>query len=208
MSPVLRIPAVTQMGVLPEAVLQRRSAEWCLNAVNQCWTQKAARFRATELEAARQAYDHARRGVPAAGGRSREVASPQSADDRASAPHEDTTARRDDGRCFKDPRAFVTSWPSCCAKRVSVFRVFRVGRNKRGSCVLFPAPVGREPELDAQAQITVDAAASFAGAPDVELHRGELRLDCFDNGVGPPFHDHDGRERRRNGIDGADLELR
>ena len=38
----------------------RRSAEWCLNAVNQCWTQKAARFRATELEAARQAYDHAR----------------------------------------------------------------------------------------------------------------------------------------------------
>jgi hypothetical protein len=38
----------------------RRSAEWCLNAVNQCWTQKAARFRASELEAARQAYDHAR----------------------------------------------------------------------------------------------------------------------------------------------------
>ena len=38
----------------------RRSAEWCLNAVNQCWTQKAARFRPTELEAARQAYDHAR----------------------------------------------------------------------------------------------------------------------------------------------------
>ena len=38
----------------------RRSAEWCLNAVNQCWTQKAARFRPTELEAARQAYEHAR----------------------------------------------------------------------------------------------------------------------------------------------------
>jgi hypothetical protein len=38
----------------------RRSAEWCLNAVNQCWTQKAPRIRATELGAARKAYDHAR----------------------------------------------------------------------------------------------------------------------------------------------------
>ena len=39
----------------------RRSAEWCLNAVNQCWTQKAAQFRAGERDAARQAYDHARK---------------------------------------------------------------------------------------------------------------------------------------------------
>ncbi len=38
----------------------RRSAEWCLDAVNQCWTQKAARIRAAELDAARAAYDHAR----------------------------------------------------------------------------------------------------------------------------------------------------
>jgi hypothetical protein len=38
----------------------RRSAEWCLNAVNQCWTQKAARIRASELDAARAAFDHAR----------------------------------------------------------------------------------------------------------------------------------------------------
>ena len=38
----------------------RRSAEWCLNAVNQCWTQKSMRIRASELEEARQAYDHAR----------------------------------------------------------------------------------------------------------------------------------------------------
>jgi hypothetical protein len=38
----------------------RRSAEWCLNAVNQCWTQKAPRFRASELAEARAAYDHAR----------------------------------------------------------------------------------------------------------------------------------------------------
>ena len=38
----------------------RRSIEWCLNAVNQCWTQKSPRIRAAELDAARQAYDHAR----------------------------------------------------------------------------------------------------------------------------------------------------
>jgi hypothetical protein len=38
----------------------RRSAEWCLDAVNQCWTQKAARIKATELGEARAAYDHAR----------------------------------------------------------------------------------------------------------------------------------------------------
>ena len=38
----------------------RRSAEWCLAAVSQCWTQKAPRISVAELGAARQAYDHAR----------------------------------------------------------------------------------------------------------------------------------------------------
>jgi len=38
----------------------RRSAEWCLTAVNQCWTQKAPAIRPAEREAARAAYDHAR----------------------------------------------------------------------------------------------------------------------------------------------------
>ena len=38
----------------------RRSAEWCLAAVNQCWTQKAPRIRAAEIDDARKAYDHAR----------------------------------------------------------------------------------------------------------------------------------------------------
>lgn len=38
----------------------RGSAEWCLNAVNQCWTQKAPAIRSSEREAARAAYDHAR----------------------------------------------------------------------------------------------------------------------------------------------------
>ena len=38
----------------------RASAEWCLNAVNQCWTQKAPRIRPAELSEAKQAYDYAR----------------------------------------------------------------------------------------------------------------------------------------------------
>jgi len=38
----------------------RRSAEWCLAGVNQCWTQKAAKVSARELGDARAAYDHAR----------------------------------------------------------------------------------------------------------------------------------------------------
>jgi hypothetical protein len=38
----------------------RASAEWCLNAVNQCWTQKAPRIRPSELGDAKAAYDHAR----------------------------------------------------------------------------------------------------------------------------------------------------
>ncbi|MEN3338061.1 MAG: hypothetical protein V7647_1737 [Acidobacteriota bacterium] len=37
----------------------RQSAQWCLNAVNQCWTQKAAKIKAGEIDAARAAYDHA-----------------------------------------------------------------------------------------------------------------------------------------------------
>ena len=38
----------------------RRSAEWCLKAVDQCWTQKAPAIRASERAEARAAYDHAR----------------------------------------------------------------------------------------------------------------------------------------------------
>ena len=38
----------------------RQSAEWCLAAVNQCWTQKAPKIAPAELEEARAAYDHAR----------------------------------------------------------------------------------------------------------------------------------------------------
>ena len=38
----------------------RRSAEWCLTAVDQCWTQKAPAIRPAERAEARSAYDHAR----------------------------------------------------------------------------------------------------------------------------------------------------
>jgi hypothetical protein len=38
----------------------RRSAQWCLDAVNQCWTQKAPRLKAEESAPAREAYEHAR----------------------------------------------------------------------------------------------------------------------------------------------------
>lgn len=38
----------------------RRSAEWCLAAVDQCWSQKSPLIRESERAAARDAYDHAR----------------------------------------------------------------------------------------------------------------------------------------------------
>jgi hypothetical protein len=38
----------------------RRSAQWCLDAVGQCWTQKRPNVGAAEQDAARKAYDHAR----------------------------------------------------------------------------------------------------------------------------------------------------
>jgi len=37
----------------------RRSAEWCLAAVHQCWSQKALRISAAEFGEARKAFDHA-----------------------------------------------------------------------------------------------------------------------------------------------------
>jgi hypothetical protein len=52
-------PVFVVMGGQPIRA-SRQSAQWCLDAVNQCWTQKAAQIKAGELEAARAAYDHAR----------------------------------------------------------------------------------------------------------------------------------------------------
>ncbi|MBV8895838.1 MAG: CehA/McbA family metallohydrolase [Acidobacteriaceae bacterium] len=38
----------------------RQSAQWCMDAVNQCWTQKASKISQREIPDARAAYDHAR----------------------------------------------------------------------------------------------------------------------------------------------------
>ncbi|MCH2365014.1 MAG: hypothetical protein MK479_10595, partial [Planctomycetes bacterium] len=38
-----------------------RSAQWCLESVDQCWSQKKGRIRRSELEEAAKAYDEARR---------------------------------------------------------------------------------------------------------------------------------------------------
>jgi hypothetical protein len=38
----------------------KASAQWCLKAVDQCWSQKSPRIRRAEVESAQRAYDHAR----------------------------------------------------------------------------------------------------------------------------------------------------
>jgi len=38
----------------------KRSAQWCLDAVDRCWASKSPQIRPAELDAARAAYDHAR----------------------------------------------------------------------------------------------------------------------------------------------------
>ena len=38
----------------------RRSAEWCLSAVDQCWSQKSRRLRGAVRDQADRAYEHAR----------------------------------------------------------------------------------------------------------------------------------------------------
>jgi hypothetical protein len=38
----------------------RKSAEWCLQGVDQCWKQKSPRIQRSERESAERAYEHAR----------------------------------------------------------------------------------------------------------------------------------------------------
>jgi hypothetical protein len=52
-------PVFVLVGAKPIRA-SRQSAEWCLNAVNQCWTQKAPRIALNELGEAKKAYGHAR----------------------------------------------------------------------------------------------------------------------------------------------------
>ncbi len=62
----LRVPMSSHTNPIFVAVdgepirASRRSAEWCLAAVDQCWSQKAPQIRAEERETAREAYEHAR----------------------------------------------------------------------------------------------------------------------------------------------------
>jgi hypothetical protein len=41
-------------------IQEKKSAQWCREAVDQCWKTKSPRFRESEMEAARQGYDYAR----------------------------------------------------------------------------------------------------------------------------------------------------
>ncbi|HEY4653438.1 MAG TPA: CehA/McbA family metallohydrolase [Cyclobacteriaceae bacterium] len=41
-------------------VMEEKSVEWCLRAVDQCWKEKKKQIRTTEMDDARAAYDHAR----------------------------------------------------------------------------------------------------------------------------------------------------
>ena len=38
----------------------KRSAQWCLDAVDRCWASKSPQIRKDEQKAARDAYDHAK----------------------------------------------------------------------------------------------------------------------------------------------------
>jgi hypothetical protein len=38
----------------------KRSAQWCLDGIDRCWEQKRRQIRATEVPAAKKAYDEAR----------------------------------------------------------------------------------------------------------------------------------------------------
>ena len=51
-----------QVDVLVDGkpIRSRQSLEWCLKAVDQCWSQKKRFIRPMELEDAKQAYAHAR----------------------------------------------------------------------------------------------------------------------------------------------------
>lgn len=52
-------PIFVEVGGKPIRA-SRRSAEWCLKSVDQCWSQKEKFIKAGEMEQAKLAYDHAR----------------------------------------------------------------------------------------------------------------------------------------------------
>jgi hypothetical protein len=42
-------------------IIEKKSAQWCREAVDQCWKMKKEQFRPEEMAAAQQGYDHARK---------------------------------------------------------------------------------------------------------------------------------------------------
>ena len=52
-------PIFVTVGGKPIRAL-KKSAEWCLKSVDQCWRKKEPAIRATEKDAAKKAYDVAR----------------------------------------------------------------------------------------------------------------------------------------------------
>ncbi len=52
-------PIWVQVGDKPVRA-SKRSAEWCLKGVDQCWSQKKRFIKADEMEQAKQDYEHAR----------------------------------------------------------------------------------------------------------------------------------------------------
>ena len=60
-SPVLaHQPGVRRWSAASRSGPRKKSAEWCLKAVDQCWSQKEQAIRAAEREEAKKAYDVAR----------------------------------------------------------------------------------------------------------------------------------------------------
>ena len=53
-------PIWVQVGGKP-LMPSRRSVEWCLKGVEQCWSQKERHIKAGEMADAVAAYDHARK---------------------------------------------------------------------------------------------------------------------------------------------------
>jgi len=49
-----------KIGQNPAIRASRRSAQWCLDAVDVCWRQKSPRIRDSEKEAAAAAFEKAR----------------------------------------------------------------------------------------------------------------------------------------------------
>ena len=81
-------------------------------------------------------------------------------------------------------------------------------RKGQGTTSLLAPSVCCQPQLNSEAPIAVGPTAALARRRGCELDVRELRLDRFQHGFGPAFDNHDGRKRRRDGIDNTNFEAR